>query len=123
MSLRSGYDLPQPVMQFCALAYNGKQTDPCALTGTQVIIFLIYNPATGARLLTAPDWQRLVHSSDHVYIKELLADFRERAQSDPETLLVQISSLSTGPLLTHTCGIRLEDFPDLLALSRTFEEA
>lgn len=76
----------------------------------------------GLRLLVSPEWQQIVHPSDHAYITAILADFHERAQLAPEALLEQASSLTVGPLVTHTCGIRLEEYPELHTLSLAFIE-
>lgn len=108
-------------MQFCALAYNGQQADQSSVsTGDQVILFLVYTPAVGLRLLASPDWRQIVHPSDHAYITSLWADFRGRAQTAPEALLEQASSLSVGPIVTVACGIRLDEYPELHTLSLAF---
>ena len=121
MTLRPGFE-PKSLTQFCALSYRGQQSDQFSVAGSIVILILIYSEGAGVRLLVSPDWRQIVDPADQAYVAEILSDFRERAQSVPEALLEQVSSLSTGPLVTHTCGIRLEEYPELHARSLAFAE-
>jgi hypothetical protein len=121
MTVRSSFE-PKSQMQFCTVAYRGQQADPSFAVGNQIILILIYSQAAGLRLLASPDWQQTVPAWDHAYITAILADFRERAWSAPEALLEQASSLSVGPLVTHTCGNRLEEHAELHTLSLAFTE-
>ena len=122
MSLRSSFDESKSLTQFCALAYRGEQADETIQAKNQVILILIYSQATGMRLLASPEWLQIVRQADQAYIAEILADFRERTRSGPEDLLEQICYLSVGPLITYAHGIRLEEHPELHALSSTFIE-
>jgi hypothetical protein len=121
MILRSSFE-PKSQMQFCALAYRGQQADPSFAAGNQIILILIYSQAAGLRLLASPDWQQTVPAWDHAYIGATFADFGVRARLAPEALLEQVSSLSVGPLVTHTCGNRLEEHAELQTLSLVFTE-
>jgi hypothetical protein len=63
-----------------------------------------------------------VQDEDWIYLQSLLRDFEERARLDPASLSKQLSSLSVGPLVTHSIGADLKDYPEIQALSSTFVE-
>lgn len=122
MTLRSSYDVPQSLIQFCALAYNPQASTQFVFPTHQIIIFLVQDQFMKLRILVSPEWQQIVQPKDYAYIAEILADFRERARSAPEALLEQASSLSVGPLVTHASGVLFEEQSDLYALSIAFIE-
>jgi len=55
-------------------------------------------------VLSRQDWPDIVQRNDHQYIRELLADFKERAILAPDGLFRHVSSLSVGPLMTYMVG-------------------
>ena len=122
MPLRLSFDDSKSLIQFYAMAYRKQQAEQLVPAEGQVILFLVYGQSGDLRILVSPEWRQTVSLSDHAYIEAILADFRERAHSAPEALLEQVSSLSVGPLVAYTCGIRLEEFPELHTLSTTFTE-
>jgi hypothetical protein len=74
------------------------------------------------QILVDPNWRDMVQLTDWAYIGEILADFKQRALSDPEALFVQVKSLAVGPLVTHSEGTRVAEHPGLLERVGTFIE-
>lgn len=66
------------------------------------------------RMFIDPNWREIVQAEDREYIGEILADFRQRIQSDPKYLFEQVKSLVVGPLQTHSEGNSLAEHPLLL---------
>ncbi len=91
--------------RFCALQYRTQEkTGLSALE--RIIVLLIRFEIGGLRIFSRQDWPSLVQHKDLEYIRDLLADFKERARSSPEALFEQVSSLSVGPLVTYAVGSR-----------------
>ncbi len=74
------------------------------------------------RIFVDPDWRNLVQAEDRDYISEILVDFRQRAQHDPEGLFEQVKSLAVGPLLSHSEGTSVAEDPGLLKRCDNFVE-
>jgi hypothetical protein len=71
-----------PVARFCAPQYVAqKVTGPSAL---EKIIVLVVGYESGAlRVLSHRDWPSIVPQKHLGYIRDFLADFRQRAHSSP----------------------------------------
>jgi len=91
------------VAQFCALEYRAGEIDsPCV--PERVLILFLRNENGSLRVLSHQDWRNIVHLQDLEYVRDLLDDFKERAQCAPEALFRQVASLSVGPLVTYAVG-------------------
>lgn len=55
-------------------------------------------------VLADPNWRQLVLPVDRDFLENILADFRDRAGTDPAGLFAQASQLNFGPLLTQETG-------------------
>ena len=106
---------------FCALEYRPQAENRVDSSGS-ILILIVRTPHKAARVLIDPGWRSIVIPADREYISGLLADFKARATLDIEALLNQASSLSVGPLITHSTGAELSGHPKLLTLSQSFIE-
>ena len=89
--------------------------------GTSHTILLVLEDANGwLRFLVHPDWRSLVQFADVKYINDILIDFLERAQDNPEALFEQLSSLGAGPLVALQTGQQISDHPSLFGLMPQF---
>ena len=96
-----------PIAHFCALRYETQEmTGPSA--PEKIIVLLIRYENGTLRVLSRQDWPSIIQPKDLEYIRDLLADFKERASSAPDVLFRQVSSLSVGPLVTHAVGSRFD---------------
>ena len=64
------------------------------------------------RFFVSRNLPAIASASDLQYLEDLFADLLERAKMDAESLFIQLSSLSVGPLVTKTTGDNTEH-PDL----------
>lgn len=67
-----------------------------------------------------PDWRTIVHASDQEYVAALLADCKDRAESDPLVLFEHMLSLGVGPVVTYRTGPSLAGHPALADLYAEF---
>jgi len=95
------------VTHFCALEYRAEELNgPSALE--QVIILFLRNNIGALRVFAHRDWRTIVQPRDQEYIQDILGDFTERAESAPDALFKQVSSLSVGPLTTYAVGTGID---------------
>lgn len=95
--------LPDLHTRFCLVAYapsHDFKTDPLL---TPVLLVLQLQEGI-LQLRTHPSLSEVVLPADLHDVQVLLQDFAERAQDDPESLFRQLSSLSSGPLVTLSVG-------------------
>jgi hypothetical protein len=64
------------------------------------LILLAVLDASGLKLYTRTSARRQVSEFDSAYIDELLQDLTERARTHPIDVFQQLSSLSSGPIIT-----------------------
>jgi len=108
--------------QFCTLAYKpGCRGDDL---GIEPIVLAVVTKSAGSnlRIQVHPDWRSFVDQADRDYVESLFADFRTRAESDPNALFQQLASLGVGPVLTHETGSNISDHPHLLTLCKFFAD-
>lgn len=85
------------------------------------MVLLVLKDAGGNLIFRVePEWRKIVQIADLDYFESLLLDLPQRAQSHPDDLFEQISSLSVGPLITRETGAHILNHPDLLAQSEHF---
>jgi hypothetical protein len=106
--------------RFCALEYRPSGWDGPTQVSSPVILFVLRNRRGDLQFRVHPEWRLIVQSKDLLYLQSLFQDFLERAQGEPEKLLVQVSSLGVGPLVTKACGADLKAHPELHELSSAF---
>lgn len=101
-----GMNLPvddSPIARFCALEYRVAEIDAPPALENVIVLFLRYE--NGAlTVFSHQDWQKIVQREDREYVRDLLQDFKERADRTPDALLQQVASLSVGPLVTYAAG-------------------
>jgi hypothetical protein len=110
------------VIRFCALEYKSEERGRSQSDAPRILLLLIRTRLKKLRVLVAPNWRTFVSPGDQEYIASLLDDFGHRAVHDGEALLKHVSSLAVGPLVTYRTGAKLQDHPDLLHLSNSFQE-
>jgi hypothetical protein len=108
--------------EFCSLFYSPSPQQEPSTSGQRVLAVLLLSESGQCRVLVEPKWPDFVHPEDAAYIREILHDFKERAQVSPAQLLTQVRDLSVGPLITHAYGDNLETHPDLQRLTAKFEQ-
>lgn len=114
-------DESRPVF-FCALAYSSDDLAPARPEDSNVLILLLGEEDGSVRLFFNPDWTQIVSEDDQPYIQQLREDFLLRVKVDPDALLRQASSLSVGPLITHSTGNDISDNPGLFDTVQSFTE-
>lgn len=85
------------------------------------MILLVVEDSDGdLQFLVHPNWRKIVQRDDLNYIESLLLDFPERARVHPRELMIQLSSLSVGPLVTLEAGQDFSDHPLLAEMCKDF---
>jgi len=107
-------------LRFCALEYRPQDLSLAAPSLGSVVLIVAKAENGSLRFLVHPEWRTVIRREDLSYFESLLPEFLERAQSDPEALFKQLSSLRVGPLVTQEIGERISDHPTLLELSSRF---
>lgn len=106
-------------IEFCALGYRFSADGDNA---SKVLVFIFRFSQGDVSIRFDPDWRSNVDESIREYVGSLLEDLRERALSDPDALMRQVSSLNVGPIVTHSTGKNIAEFPELDQLCRRFVE-
>ncbi len=110
-------------MRFCILEYSpsGPRSDE-ADTTSAVALVLWSIESRNLRILIHPELRKVVQAEDLSYIESVFADFLERAKSEPESLLKQVSSLGIGPLVTRQVGPNIAECPLVMEQCSSFVE-
>jgi hypothetical protein len=104
------------VTRYCAVAYFTQER----ASAENVITILVELRSGAWKLLVRHGWRKVVASDDQRYVGELLADMKSRISVDPNSLFQQLSSLSVGPLITHSVGGQVHDNPQMAVMLRNF---
>lgn len=83
-------------------------------------VILLIEQSGRLKIMIDPIWQSFVDASDQKFIQDCIADFAERAQSDPMNLFEQCLALNLGPLQTEAEGLVGAEHPKLLDAIRRF---
>jgi hypothetical protein len=86
-----------------------------------MVVLIVVRTGKEIAIRIHPNWVEIVEAEDLQVIRELFDDFAERAHSDPETLLRQLTTLGVGKLVTYTAGKVLTSLPDIEELFSRFE--
>jgi hypothetical protein len=76
-----------------------------------ILLLVLRNEKGSLQFLVHPDWRSTVQSEDLKYFDCLFCDFLERAETYPDDLFEQISSLGVGPIVTQEVGMGLHEHP------------
>lgn len=108
---------------FCALGYRREDGSDSALAAIPVILLVLPNRDGGLRFLAHPELRKMFKGRDLDYLDSLLWDFVARSKSAPNELFRQVSSLGgVGPLVTHSAGTDISEFPALVEMCKRFIE-
>jgi hypothetical protein len=100
-------------MAYCTLAYCAPQECVSASVNDSNTLLLVTLLDDGEmRILVNPEWRSFVKEQDLGYLEELFESFIERVSEDPSVLFKQLSSLSVGPIVTKSAGMKA--YTDLL---------
>jgi signal transduction histidine kinase len=84
-------------------------------------VVLVVRDAKGdLDFLVSPNLQQIVQRDDLQYVNDFLLEFLERARRYPDTLFLQLSSLTVGPLVTHKVGLTGVDDEYLISYCAEF---
>jgi len=102
-----------PPQQFCALEYRASADDRPSSAPESIIILLAMFGNGELEVLLRRKWRQVVNAEDWEYVRELVDDFRARAEFGPEALFEQAQSLGIGPIVTSQ--VTAEAIQDLYA--------
>ena len=100
-----GMNLPvddSPIARFCALEYRVAEIDDTSPALENVIVLFLRYENGALTVFSHKDWQKIVRREDREYVRDLLHDFKERADR------ISGRPASTGRLVLSwaACNIR-----------------
>jgi hypothetical protein len=98
-------------LQFCVLEYKPHNQAAVSMRLAPILLLVLRNEKGSLQFLVHPDWRSTVQSEDLKYFDCLFCDFLERAETYPDDLFEQISSLGVGPIVTQEVGMGLHEHP------------
>jgi hypothetical protein len=103
-------------LQFCVLEYKPHNQAAVSMRLAPILLLVLRNEKGSLNILVHPDWRSIVQYEDLEYFDCLFRDFLERAETDPDDLFKQVSSLGVGPIVTKDIGMNLQERPFLQRL-------
>jgi len=109
-------------VEFCALEYRPQGDTSPDTIDPKIVVILRWTESHHLSIRFDPDWRSFVLDSHREYTGSLLEDFAERAHLDPDDLMLHLSSLNFGPIVTRFTGSDLAQFSQLDELWQRFTE-
>jgi hypothetical protein len=106
--------------RFCALEYRPSSLDIALPSRGPILVIVHSDVGRGLTILVDPEWRTKIFENDEDSVGCLLKVFMERADSEPDLLLRQLSELNFGCLVTATAGDNIAKEPFIMALKERF---